>query len=96
MLRQHVAPHPSFANPPGASLRAPRASAGRNVAPLAVRIVKLVVAPLIAVGAVVAGLGYVILLPVCGIATILESVAKLAWRFVREAFRLVVPPSSRR
>jgi uncharacterized membrane protein len=95
MLRQHVASPSEFADPPRDGVRVPGAPVRRNATPLALRIAKVVLAPLVAVGAVVAGLGYVILLPVCGIATILEGLAKVAWRFVREAFRLVVPARPR-
>ena len=46
--------------------------------------VRLVAALLAAPVAAVAGLVFAALLPICGIATISEGIAKAAWRFVRE------------
>jgi hypothetical protein len=38
------------------------------------------------VAAALAGLVFAVLLPICGIATISEGIAKASWRFVRETF----------
>jgi hypothetical protein len=51
-----------------------------------VAVVRLIVAPFALVAAALAGLVFAALLPICGIATICESFAKAAWRFVRDGF----------
>ena len=57
----------------------------RSAARGAVLLVRLIVAPFVALAAAVAGLLFAALLPICGIATISEGIAKAAWRFVRES-----------
>ena len=56
----------------------------RPAAQFAEAVVRLIVAPFAAVAAALAGLLFAALLPICGIATISEGIAKTAWRFVRE------------
>jgi hypothetical protein len=46
---------------------------------------RLLVAPLAALVAAVAGLLYVLLLPICGIASMAGAAAQASWRLVREA-----------
>jgi hypothetical protein len=67
---------------PAASAGPVRQSAARPHALLA----RLLVAPFLVLAAAAAGLVFAVLLPICGIATIAESIAKAAWRFVRETF----------
>lgn len=47
---------------------------------------RLIAAPIVCVAAALAGLVFAVLLPICGIATICEGIAKASWRFVRETF----------
>lgn len=47
---------------------------------------RLIAAPIVVLAAAVAGLVFALLLPICGIATISEGIAKASWRFVRETF----------
>lgn len=58
----------------------------RTAARFATWTVRLIVAPFAAVAAAVAGLMFAALLPICGIATICEGIAKASWRFARGAF----------
>ncbi len=56
-----------------------RQSAARSVTmPL-----RLIVAPFALLAAAIAGVLFAVLLPICGIATISEGIARGAWRFVR-------------
>ena len=54
-----------------------------NAARLLATGVRLLVAPIVAVGVLVAGALYVILLPICGLASIAQALAVGGWRFVR-------------
>ncbi len=47
---------------------------------------RLIAAPIVCAAAALAGLVFAVLLPICGIATISEGIAKASWRFVRETF----------
>jgi hypothetical protein len=49
-------------------------------------VLRLIVAPFAVVAAAVAGLLFAVLLPICGIATICEGIAKTSWRFLRQPF----------
>jgi hypothetical protein len=75
--------------PEGRSAAPVRRSAARPGAALA----RLLLAPFAAVVAAAAGLLFAVLLPICGIATIAEAVAKASWRLVRDA---LAPPASHR
>ncbi len=58
----------------------------QSAAPFVTRTLRLIVAPFAAAAAALAGLVFVVLLPICGIATVSEGIAKASWRFVRGAF----------
>jgi hypothetical protein len=68
-------------------LRGPAAGPRPDAAPLLVRIARVLVAPLVLACAAVTGLAFVILLPVCGIASILEGLTRTAWCFAKDALR---------
>jgi hypothetical protein len=52
---------------------------------------RLVAAPLVAIAAALAGVVFVVLLPICGIASLAEGFAKAAW----DATRALLPHVSR-
>lgn len=56
-------------------------SAARRTAGLA----RVALVPFVALGGAVAGLVFLVLLPICGIGTVAEAAARGAWAFVREA-----------
>jgi hypothetical protein len=62
------------------------ASVRQSAAHSATVALRLIAAPFFGVAAALAGLLFAALLPICGIATISEGIAKAAWRFVRETF----------
>lgn len=81
-LRQSIAPRRSFVDSPGP--RRPEERARRTVpgviARRALRLaLALAAAPLVAV----AGIAYVVLLPICGIASLLEGFLSAAWSWMR-------------
>ncbi len=57
---------------------------------------RLIVAPFVAIAAALAGLVFVVLLPICGIASIAEAVAQGSWRFLRDSFGREPHPPARR
>jgi hypothetical protein len=59
-------------------------------------VLRLIVAPFAVVAAAIAGLLFAALLPICGIATICEGIAKTSWRFLRQASPHVPQPPPRR
>lgn len=64
---------------PGAGdLRRKGARPGATVA-------RLLVTPFVAAAAALSGILFVVLLPVCGIASIAEGIARASWRWVRRA-----------
>ncbi len=84
MVRRIVRPRMTFAAPPlveGGAARDVRRFAARSL-PFVGRVL---LAPAVLVCAALAGMVFVILLPVCGIATIAEAMAKRGWAFVRGA-----------
>jgi endonuclease/exonuclease/phosphatase (EEP) superfamily protein YafD len=84
MVRHAVQSRTTFAAPPpveGGGPRDVRQGAARSW-PVAVRVL---LAPAVLACAGLAGAVFAILLPLCGIATIAEAVAKLGWKFVRGA-----------
>ncbi len=93
MLRRHAHARTTFAEaaaPAGGRAASVRQSAARLVS-VALR---LMAAPFALAAAALAGVLFAVLLPICGIATISEGVARASWRFVREAFtRLPHPPA---
>jgi hypothetical protein len=95
MLHQDVRGRMTFAAtqaPSDGGTEPVRQSAARLGAALA----RLLLAPLALLAAAAAGLLFAVLLPICGIATIAEGIAKASWRFVRETFaRLPHPPARR-
>jgi hypothetical protein len=85
MSRQVVHPRTPF-TPPQISrggAAAVRPAAARRWS----RSVRILLAPFAAALAAIAGLAYVLLLPVCGIASIAAAVAQASWAALREAFR---------
>jgi hypothetical protein len=84
--RQDAHPRTPFAPGPPAPERGPaavRPAATRRWA----RARALLVAPFAGALAAIAGLAFLLLLPVCGIASIAGAVAKASWAAVREALR---------
>lgn len=84
MPRHDVHPHAACSGLPaieGRTAAPVRPSAARRGAWL----LRLVLAPFAAVTAAAAGLVFVVLLPICGIATIAEGIAKASWQLVRDA-----------
>ncbi len=55
----------------------------QDAAPLR-RIALLLAAPLVALGAAVAGLVYVFLLPVCGLASVVQGLASSGWSLAKD------------
>lgn len=86
MLRQNAYPRASLA---AASI--PIDGNGGEVRLCVARTIRLVarlaVVPFAAATAAVAGGLFVILLPICGIASLAEAAAKASWALVRRAFR---------
>ncbi len=81
MVRQTTTARISFADSPNQIHRPEIARHG--AARLLGQGVRLFAAPLVAIGAFLAGALYVILLPVCGIASIAQGLAAGGWRFLR-------------
>lgn len=84
MSRRSDPPRSPFAAaPPGAG------GAGgpvwRSAAPRGRSFLRLAVVPFAALAAVLGGLVFVVLLPICGIASIGEAVARASWELVRDA-----------
>lgn len=95
MLRQDAQGRTTFAGTPGRPgvAGAPlRHRAARHGAAL----LRILVAPLVAVVAAAAGVVFVVLLPVCGIASIAEGIARSAWRFLRGTPPHPTHPTARR
>lgn len=57
----------------------------QSAASPATRILRLIVAPFALAAAAAGGLVFAVLLPICGISTICEAIAKASWRFARDA-----------
>ncbi len=55
----------------------------QSAASFVARALRLFVAPFALAAAALAGVVFAVLLPICGIATISEGIAKASWRFVR-------------
>jgi hypothetical protein len=91
MVRQIVQPRMTFAAPPAPEDGGVR-HVRRSVAESCPLFLRVLLAPLVLALAAIAGVLFAILLPVCGIATIAEAVAKGGWAFVRG----VVPHSPTR
>lgn len=85
-MRIRLAPprSPFACPPPGAG--GAEGGVRRSAAPHGGSIVRLAAAPFAALAAGLAGLLFVVLLPVCGIASIAGAVATASWTFVCEAF----------
>ena len=94
MLRQNAYPRASLAvaSMPTDPERPLRQSAARGWRMIG----RLVLAPFALAAAAAAGLVFVILLPVCGIASVAEATAKSSWALVRDAFRRPRAAESRR
>jgi energy-coupling factor transporter transmembrane protein EcfT len=89
VLRQNATDRMSFADStgPADASESVRHSAAHRAA-IALRVLS---APLVLAAVAVGGAIFLILLPVCGIASIAEGVAREGWRFLRVTFRSVVP-----
>ncbi len=57
----------------------------RKIARPAGTLARLLAAPFVAAAAALSGLLFVILLPICGIASIAEGIARASWGWVRRA-----------
>ena len=88
MLRQNVQSRTTFADADEAP-GAPGAPLRHSATSLVARALRLIVAPFALAAAALGGLLFAVLLPICGIATISEGIAKASWRFVSEAFTRV-------
>lgn len=86
MLRRFARGRRSFAPERGAP-RSERRGRGRTVAPPAAGTARILSVPLAALLAAAAGLVFVVLLPICGIATLAEDVARGSWRAARSGLR---------
>jgi hypothetical protein len=95
MVRQDAHLRTTFAG-----AREPSASLVRSMrqstASILTRGLRLIVAPFALVAAAAGGLLFALLLPICGIATISEAIAKASWRFARAAFARVPGSAPRR
>ena len=95
MLRQDAHARTTFAGgpaaPPGGG-----APVRHGAAQTAKAVLRLLAAPLALAAAALAGLLFAVLLPICGIATISEGIARSAWRFARDAFAHPPHPPARR
>ncbi len=94
MLRQNATGRTSFADSTGRP--DPSESVRQPVAPSGSVALRVLAAPLVLIGGALAGAVFLSLLPVCGIASIAEGVAREAWRFLRVTFRVLVPYRARR
>jgi hypothetical protein len=83
MLRQGAHPRSSFVEPSSLPRSPERVRVRQAVAEVAAFVARLVMLPLVAVGGALAGVMFVLLLPICGIASIAEGIALGAWRQVR-------------
>ncbi len=81
MLRQNATGRMSFADSAGQS--DPSESVRHSAAQRGRVALRVLAAPLVLVAGALAGAVFLILLPVCGIASIAEGVAREAWRFLR-------------
>lgn len=88
-MMRHLVHDP--ASPAGAS----GSPTWQSSAPRLALVLRLIVAPLAAIAAVVGGLLFAVLLPICGIATISEGIAKASWRFLRGTMAHL-PPHARK
>ena len=85
MMRQNAYLRSSFA---AVSIEAEEQRRLRKSGPHGARSMgRLLLVPLALLAAALAGVVFVILLPICGIASIAEAAAKSSWAFVRDAFR---------
>jgi hypothetical protein len=84
MPRHHAPPRSPFAARHAGADPAP-GELRQQVARGGARFLRLALAPFAALAAAAAGLVYVILLPICGIASIAASVARASWAAAREA-----------
>ncbi len=84
-MRQHATPRMTFATSPDArgAPSAERSNAARMRARWAPSIARWVLVVLAAPIIALAGIAYVVLLPICGIASVLEGFLGAAWNWVR-------------
>jgi hypothetical protein len=68
----------------------------QSVAAAGRRLGRVALAPIVALAGALAGLVYLVLLPICGIASIAGAAAQGAWAFVRDACALARGRAPRR
>ncbi len=95
MLRRHLDARMTFAEAPGPYAGTP-APVRQSAARLVTMPLRLIVAPFALLAAAIAGVVFAVLLPICGIATISEGIAKGAWRFVRDSLERAPRSPARR
>ncbi len=88
MPRRPTPPRTPFADRPRGAGGA-EGPVRRSATARAASVVRLAAAPFAALAAALGGLVFVVLLPICGIASIAEAVAKVSWAFVRDTFASV-------
>lgn len=86
VLRQPAQPRTTFA-PPDLRSRGERRGARQSAARWGRLVGRLLLAPFAALAAALAGVLFVLLLPVCGIASIAEAIARASAAFVGDALR---------
>jgi hypothetical protein len=85
LVRQTAACRTGIAS---STVRAEPVESARHIAAIrGLRLVRLLAAPFVAAGVAVAGALFLILLPLCGIASIAEELAREGWRFLRAVGR---------
>ena len=84
MLRRSVQPVTSI-QPAGRSAAGERSGARRAAAPRLAQVAWILLAPWAALAAALAGLVFVVLLPICGIASLAEGFGSVCWRAARDA-----------
>jgi hypothetical protein len=94
VLRQNATGRMSFADSTGRA--DPSESVRHSAACRGSIALRVLSAPLVVAAVALAGAIFLILLPVCGIASIAEGVAREGLRFLRVTFRSVVPDRARR
>ncbi len=81
-MRQAVSTPSAFVPAP-AALRRPAGEARRSTARRLPPAARAVMLPLVALAAAATGLVFLVLLPICGIASIAEAMSRRAWLAVR-------------
>lgn len=93
VLRQNATGRMTFADSTGPA--DPSESVRHSAAHRRAIALRVLAAPLVLAAMAIGGAIFLILLPVCGIASIGEGIAREGWRFLRATFRAVVPRRAR-